>query len=225
MALPYAILTSMPGLLKRLPKSGRWMELFKQAIGFILLVIAVKLIGALPEVRRMGVLYFAVVLGFCVWMWGGLVNYNTKLLRKWLIRITAVALAVTAGWVFLPEPAGELISWQEYDAGLIETALKAEKPVLIKFTADWCLSCQVVEKIVYSRKDIAKLIEEKGILAIKADTTVKDYPATQALKNIYNEPGVPVSMLFLPGKAEPIRWRNLSFGDELKAILEKLASE
>jgi len=225
MAVPYAILTSMPGLLKRLPKSGRWMELFKQAIGFILLVIAVKLIGALPEMRRMGVLYFAVVLGFSVWMWGGLVNYYTKLLRKWLIRIAAVALAVTGGWVFLPEPAGELISWQKYDAGLIETALKTEKPVLIKFTADWCLSCQVVEKVVYSRKDIAKLIEEKGVLAIKADTTVKDYPATYALKNIYNEPGVPVSMLFVPGKAEPTRWRNMSFGDELKVILEELASE
>ena len=44
MATPYAILTSMPALLKRLPKSGRWMVLFKQGIGFVLLVIAVKLI-------------------------------------------------------------------------------------------------------------------------------------------------------------------------------------
>ena len=97
MAVPYAILTSMPGLLKRLPRAGRWMEIFKQAIGFVLLVIAVKLIGALPEARRMGVLYFAVVLGFCVWMWGGWVSYNTKLLRKWLIRIIAMVLAVVAG--------------------------------------------------------------------------------------------------------------------------------
>ncbi len=119
MAAPYAILTSMPGLLKRLPKAGRWMELFKQAIGFVLLIIAVKLISALPEVRRMNVLYFAVVLGFCVWMWGGWVGYNTKLSRKWLIRIIAIALTVSAGWVFLPAPAGERISWQDYDATLV----------------------------------------------------------------------------------------------------------
>ncbi|MHC4572654.1 MAG: protein-disulfide reductase DsbD family protein, partial [Planctomycetota bacterium] len=91
MALPYAILTSVPGLLKRLPRAGRWMELFKQAIGFVLLVIAVKLIAALPEVRRTGVMYFAVILGFCVWMWGGWVGYNTPAVRKWLIRIIAVA--------------------------------------------------------------------------------------------------------------------------------------
>jgi thiol:disulfide interchange protein len=222
MAVPYAILTSMPGLLSRLPKAGRWMELFKQAIGFVLLVIAVKLIGALPQTQRMGVLYFAVVLGFCVWMWGGWVSYNTKLSRKWLIRIIAMALAAVAGWSFLRAPAGERISWQNYDTDLIETARIEGRPVLIKFTADWCLSCQAVEKIVYSRKDVAKLIKEKGVLAIKADTTTKDLPATFALKNVYNEPGVPVSMLFTPGEKESVRWRGMSFADELKALLEKL---
>jgi thiol:disulfide interchange protein len=222
MAVPYAILTSMPGLLKRLPKAGRWMELFKQAIGFVLLVIAVKLIGALPQTRRMGVLYFAVVLGFCVWMWGGWVSYNTKLSRKWLIRIIAMALAVAAGWSFLRAPAGERISWQNYDTDLIETARIEGRPVLIKFTADWCLSCQVVEKTVYSRKDVAELIKKKGVLAIKADTTTGDLPATFALKNVYNEPGVPVSMLFMPGEKESVRWRGMSFAGELKALLEKL---
>ena len=225
MAVPYAVLTSMPGLLKRIPRPGRWMELFKQGIGFALLIIAVKLVAALPQQRRIGVLYFAVVLAFSVWMWGGWVRFDTAMLRKWAIRAIAVALAITAGWAFLPEPPGELVRWQKYDADLIKAALTAEKPVLIKFTADWCLSCQVVEKIVYSREDIVKLIEEKNILAVKADTTTRDMPATLALKNIYNEPGVPVSMLFMPGKDEPVRWRGISFADELKTLLEEIPSE
>jgi thiol:disulfide interchange protein len=225
MAVPYAILTSMPGLLKHIPKPGRWMEIFKQAVGFILLGIAVWLITALPQARRAGVLYFAVVLGFCVWMWSKWVDYNTTLSRKWLIRVLAVALAVAAGALFLPAPAGELIDWQPYDADLIEKAIAEERPVLIKFTANWCLSCEVVEKRVYGRADIAELIEQKGVLVIKADTTVKDYPATLALKNVYNEPGVPVSILFVPGRKEPIRWRDKSFADELKILLEGLASK
>ena len=99
---------------------------------------------------------------------------------------------------------------------VIDAAIAEKKPVLMDFTADWCLSCQVVDKTVYSRKDIADLIKQKGVLAIKADTTVSDYPATIALKDIYNEPGVPVSILFVPGQNEPMRWRGLSFGDELK---------
>ena len=225
MAAPYAILTSMPGLLKRLPKAGRWMELFKQGIGFVLLIIAVKLIAALPQIHRTNVLYFAVVLGFCVWMWGRWVSFNTKPTRKWIIRITAVIIIFAAGWTFLPAPAGEPISWQNYDTTVIDSALAEGRPVLIKFTADWCLSCQAVDKVVYHRKDIAELIEEKEVLAVKADTTLTKYPATLALKNKYNEPGVPVTILFIPGAEEPLKLHEIFFAGKLKKLLEELPSK
>ena len=223
MAIPYAILTSMPSLISRLPPAGRWMEIFKQSIGFILLIIAVKLIAALPDARRVSVLYFAVAMTFCVWMCSSWAGYNSTALRKWLIRIIAAALAIIAGWVFLKPPAGDIIAWQQYDANLIENTLAQKRPVLMKFTAEWCLSCSVADKRVYHRGDIAALIKEKNVLAIKADTTMKDYPATYALQHIYNEPGVPVSMLFVPGKKEPARiWRGIDFSDELKDALERL---
>ncbi len=224
MAAPYAVLTSLPGLLAGLPRPGKWMEIFKQAVGFILLFIAVWLIAALPQHRRTGVLYFALAVAFCLWMWGGWVDYSTKFSRKLVIRIIAAALAVTAG-LYLLTPAEKLIDWQEYDAELIETSLKDQRPVLIEFTADWCMSCRLVEKTVYSRRDVAELIEKKSVLAIKADTTVKDYPATLALKNIYNEPGVPVSILFLPGRKEPVRWRGKAFAGELNELLQKIPSK
>jgi len=224
MAAPYAVLTSLPGLLARLPKPGRWMEIFKQAVGFILLFIAVWLILALPQQHRAGVLYFALAIGFCLWMWGRWVDYNTTSSRKLVIRIIAVALAFAAGLYFLA-PSAELIDWQEYDAELIESAVEHQRPVLIKFTADWCISCSFVEKTVYSRKDIADLIRQKSVLAVRADTTVRDNLATRALRDIYNEPGVPVSILFLPGKKEPVRWRSKAFANELKELLQKLPSK
>lgn len=222
MATPFAVLTAMPALLSKTPRPGRWMELFKQTIGFVLLVIAVKLIAALPADRRVNVLYFAVALGFCVWMWGGWVSFAAPASRRWAVRIIAVMLAVVAGFIFLPVPKPSLINWQKYDSAVIKQAQESNKPVLMDFTADWCLSCAVVDKKVYARKDIADLIKQKGVLAIKADTTVSDYPATIALKEIYNEPGVPVNILLVPGQDEPKRWRGLSFGDELKSALEKL---
>jgi len=222
MALPYALLVSMPGLLARIPKAGRWMDLFKQTIGFVLLIIAAKLITALPHERLANVLYFSVILAFCIWMWGTWVTFDTSPSRKWLIRIFAVALAVVTGFIFLSAPKAELIAWQKYDAHTIQKARDENRPVLIDFTADWCLSCQVVDKTVFSRSDIAELIKEKNVLAIKGDTTLKDYPATIALKTVYKEPGVPLTLLYMPGSTEPIRWHGLAFGDELKSQLEKL---
>lgn len=225
MAAPFAVLTAMPALLSKTPRPGRWMELFKQTIGFVLLVIAVKLIAALPADRRMNVLYFAVALGFCVWMWGGWVSFAAPVSRRWTVRIIAIALAVAAGFAFLPVPKPSLIDWQKYDSAVIKQAQNTNKPVLMDFTADWCLNCVVVDKKVYARRDIADLIKQKGVLAIKADTTVSDYPATIALKEIYNEPGVPVNILLVPGQDEPKRWRGLSFGDELKSALEQLKNQ
>jgi len=222
MSIPYAILTLMPGLLKRLPRAGRWMELFKQALGFVLLVIAVKLIAALPQLKRMSILYFALVLSFSVWMWGSWVSFNTRLVKKLLIRTIAVLLVLSGGYAFLYGGTGEAVQWQKYDEAVIVSALSDGKPVLIKFMADWCFNCVVVDKVVYSRKDIVRLIREKGVLAIKADTTQDDYPATIALKNKYKEPGVPVSILYIGG--EEVRWRGLLFADELKGHLEKLVS-
>jgi thiol:disulfide interchange protein len=222
MAAPYAIFTSIPRLLNFLPKAGRWTEIFKQTMGFILLLVAAWLITALPSVRKDAVIYFSVILAFCTWIWGGWVNLTTPAICKWFIRIISLAIAVTAGVWLLPAPGAERIDWQAYDAALIEQAVKEQSPVLLDFMADWCLSCKTVEKFVYSRKDISKLIKQKGVLAIRADTTEKDFPATLALKNIYNEPGVPVNMLFVPGRKEPVRWRGILFANELKKSLEKL---
>jgi thiol:disulfide interchange protein DsbD len=222
MASPYAILTSMPSLLKHLPRPGRWTELFKQTMGFVLLIVAVWLVTVLPEVRRTQVLYFAVILAFCVWMWGGWVGLTTPRGRKWVVRIAAVVIAVAAGAWLLPAPSTKGIDWQEYDAALIEQAKREQRPVLIEFSANWCLTCKAVEKIVYARENIAGLIERKGVLAIKADTTLAGSPATIDLKEVYNEPGVPASILFIPGRNEPIRLHGLLIGNKLKKLLQKL---
>ncbi|UCF16436.1 MAG: thioredoxin family protein [Phycisphaerales bacterium] len=219
MAAPYAILTSVPGWLGRLPRGGRWMELFKQTLGFVLLIIAVKLIKAVPDANKINLLYFAVILSFGVWVWGTWTPYGTKLSRKWLVRGITVLLVVSALWFFFKP---ELVDWQDYDTALIESAKSEDTPVLIKFTADWCTNCEVVDKFVYQRKDIAKLIDDKGVLAIKGDTTRSTQAARIDLENIYNEPGVPVTILWLPEQTEPVRLHELFFDGELKELLEAL---
>ncbi|MFA5293741.1 MAG: cytochrome c biogenesis protein CcdA [Phycisphaerae bacterium] len=222
MALPYVILTSIPKLLEKIPKPGRWMELFKHATGFILLAIGVKLLEAIPPERIINILYYAVILAVCVWMWGVWVEYNTPRAKKWLIRLAAIALAVISGFIFLAEPKKELINWQNYDEKIISAAQQEQKPILIKFTADWCFSCKILDKTVYSKRDIADLIKQKGVFAIKADTTQFDYPATAALKEIYNEPAVPVTVLLLPGKDTPVKLRGNLIGGKLREYLQTL---
>jgi thiol:disulfide interchange protein len=207
MALPYAVLVAVPSLLARLPKPGAWMDLFKKSTGFLLFFIAVKLtLAALPKDRLLNVLMYGVVFSFCVWMWGKWVDFSTPAARKWTVRLIAVALAVVTALWLLPAhqpPQGVSIDWQTYNAAAIQQARTQGRPVLLDFTADWCTNCKVLDRRVFQDPDVAALVKQKSVLAVRADTTSFDYPATKDLKDVYGEAGnVPVTVVLLPNNQQ-----------------------
>lgn len=219
MAIPYLFLTSVPGLLSRLPRAGAWMDRVKQAMGFLLLLVAVKLFSAIPVKARVDTLYYAVLLAFCVWVWGGWVSYSTSRGRKLFVRAMAVVLAVAGGWFFLGAGGEKPIDWQEYDSGRISEAIEEGQPVLIKFTADWCTICSVVERLVYMRADVGDLVKKKGVLAFIGDTTFTNSAATRDFKFRYKEPGVPVTVIHLPDGREEHLVGMIGAGDVMEILM------
>lgn len=221
MALPYVILISMPAMLKKIPKPGDWMERVKQAMGFVLLIIAVKLLESLSNDALIGTLYFAVVLSIAAWMWGSWVTYSTPKSKKYLIRLIAIVLTIAAGFYFLTSKQS-LVDWQAYDSAAIEKAKEAGQPVLIKFDAKWCYTCKVVDITVFQKSQIADLLKQKNVLTIKGDTTDYTLPASVDLGNVYNEPGVPVTVIWLPGEKEPIKLRGVISKKDVMEVLERI---
>ncbi len=224
MALPYLLLTAVPGLVNRLPRPGKWMDIFKQAVGFVMLLIAVKLVAGLPPQRLASFLYYAVILAFAVWMWGSWLDYAAPARKKWVVRVLAIVIAVVPGYYLLrqPSPQEQLVQWQPYDAARVEQAIQAGRPVLLDFTAAWCFNCTVLDKVVYTRRDIADLIKEKDVLTIKADVTLAEYPASAALKAL-DESAIPLNVLYVPGQAQPMKFRGIFIGQDLKTALESLS--
>lgn len=203
MALPYAVIVSIPSLLDRIPKPGTWMEIFKKSTGFLLFFIAVKLtLAALPKERLLNVLMYGVIFSFCVWMWGEWVGFGTPAGKRRLVRFIALIIAIGSAIWLLPSstlPEGGSLDWQSYDREVVNSATSQHRPVLLKFTADWCTNCKVVERKVYHDPEVIRWLEEKNVLPIKADTTVIDYPATIDFQEIYGEAGnVPVTIILLP---------------------------
>lgn len=220
MAIPYALLIIFPSLLNKIPKPGDWMEIIRKVMGFLLLVIAVKLFGALPKSLLVHTLYYALVLSFAVWMWGSWVGFNTPRGKKWFVRGIAVLIAVAAGFWLLPEKKS-LIDWKAYDAAVIQNATEQGRPVVIKFTADWCTNCVVVERRVYKDEAVADAIKSFDVLAVKADTTAKDYPATVDLVDEYGEAGnVPVTVYIDPAGTR-YKLRGIFKKEELLDLLKE----
>lgn len=221
MAMPYLVLTIWPSLLKFLPKAGKWSEIFKQMTGFIMFVIAIFLLRALPKEWFTNILYFCVILSFCVWMWAGWVTMVTPKKRKYIIRFIALVIVIPAGMWLLPRPV-TAVQWRDYNRFEILSEVDSGKPVLIDFTADWCMNCLAVDKFIYGSKKVIKLISEKGVITYKADNSLADYPASIDRKNIYMEPGVPVTIFYIPGEKEPVKFRGVSFSDAIIELLENL---
>jgi len=226
MALPYAIIVLVPSLLQRIPRPGTWMEIFKKSTGFLLFFIAAKLtLAALPKERLLSVLTYGILFSFCVWMWSKWVGFSTPAGKKWAVRFAALAIAVGAGFWLLPaagQPADAAIDWQEYDPDIVAEATAQGRPVLLKFTADWCTNCKVVDKRVYRDPLVAALVRDRNVAPIKADTTLINYPATVDLKEIYGEAGnVPVTIV-VPPNGTPRKLRGIFNKEELIDILESL---
>jgi thiol:disulfide interchange protein DsbD len=71
----------------------------------------------------------------------------------------------------------------------------------VDFTADWCLTCQVNERVALQHADVRRRFDEKGVVLMKADWTLRDERITRALEALDRQ-GVPVYALYV-GEGRP----------------------
>ncbi len=75
-------------------------------------------------------------------------------------------------------------------------------PVFVDFTASWCLSCQVNERVAFGSPEVQKAFAENKVILLRADWTRYDDSITQAL-NSFGRSGVPTYALYVPGEKSP----------------------
>jgi thiol:disulfide interchange protein DsbD len=73
----------------------------------------------------------------------------------------------------------------------------------VDFTASWCLSCQVNERVALSRPEVIQAFQARNVVLMKADWTRHDEAITQALTAL-DRSGVPAYALYTPGQSEPV---------------------
>ncbi|HLP41558.1 MAG TPA: thioredoxin family protein, partial [Fibrobacteria bacterium] len=226
MAAPYLVLAGFPTLMRFLPKPGEWMEHLKQFMGFPLLGTAIWLawvLGKQAGVDALVALLFVLLLaGLSAWILGKW----TALHRTTPVRVVAGILALV---IFLPafvlvllfvgqqrgasepgmatraaakDPAGE-IAWEAFTPERQAELLKAGRPVFIDFTADWCLSCKVNEKVALRKPEVAARFRDLGIVALKADWTLRDDLISGELAK-YGRNSIPLYVLYAGLGAAPV---------------------
>ena len=90
-------------------------------------------------------------------------------------------------------------AWQPWDEAEIDRQLAAGRTVFVDFSAAWCVSCQVNERLVLDTEAVQQDFARAGVVLMRADWTRRDERITAALARLGRN-GVPVYALLRPGR-------------------------
>jgi len=211
LAAPYVALTLQPAWTRLLPRPGAWMEVLCQAVAVPIFATVIWLAWVLAGGYGPGLLGSLLgsflLLAIAGWFLG---RWPAK---RWSATVAAlILLVVVALDAFAPQKlttASEALSppemnglWQPWSAEAVSRSLAAGQPVFVDFTASWCLSCQVNERVALRTPEVEQAFQSRNVVLMKADWTRHDEAITQALTAL-GRSGVPAYALYTPGQSQP----------------------
>ncbi|MEZ5946484.1 MAG: protein-disulfide reductase DsbD family protein [Hyphomonas sp.] len=209
LALPFLLLSYVPGLHRLLPRPGKWMETLKQFLAFPMFLTAAWLLKVLGDLAGSGAVAWtaagAALLAFAAWVWK----------REGALPRSLAGLAILAG-LFVPleramAPAPALGSSTAYAAkyeaepwsrDLVAQRVAEGRPVFIDFTASWCATCQVNKATTLKSEAVHEFFTANDVAFMVADFTRKD-PAIAAELARHQRAGVPMYLWYPAGSSEP----------------------
>ncbi len=209
MALPYLLLTTVPALVKYVPRPGAWMESFKQFMGFLLMATVLWLlwvfslqVGAEGLLILLAAFIIVSIGGWIFGRWGNIAKPKPTRVKAMILTALFIIGGVVFAFKFIDTNVtvnqslekGN-IKWQKFTPDLLSNSLKEGKPVFIDFTAAWCLSCQVNEKVAFGSEDVQKAFKKLGVVMLKADWTNSDAMITKELAK-FGRNSVPLYVLY-----------------------------
>jgi len=211
-AAPFVLVAFAPALLDRLPRPGPWMDAFRKALAFPMYAAAAWLVWVLtlqagPD-ALVRILAAGVVVGLAAWL-AGAAQRQAALGRR-PVALTAAVAVLAAGALFAvvgpgyatPSAPGSSagagkadLPYEPYSPARLAELRAEGRPVFVNYTAAWCVSCQVNDRVALSTKGVAKAMKDKNVAYLKADWTLKDADIAAELAR-YGRAGVPLYLVY-----------------------------
>jgi thiol:disulfide interchange protein DsbD len=126
-----------------------------------------------------------------VWMWGEFVQRGQK--RRWLGALGSVGVVALVGFIALTQR--EEIQWKPWSREAVAQARREGRPVLVDFTADWCVTCKLNKRTSLEVDSVREKLLETGTVTLRADWTLRDQTITEELAR-FGRNAVPLVVVY-----------------------------
>jgi len=216
LAFPFTLIAFVPGLFRRLPKPGAWMEGLKKTLAFPMYGSAAWL--AWVFVQQSGangqalLLAAGVFVAFATWLFGVSQRASKPLLPR-LGALAGLVIAVplvAAGAAMTaqvgtssgaPSPVTGVAS-DAWSPAKVESLRADGRPVFVDFTAAWCVTCQVNERTALATQGVSDAFKRTNTAYLKADWTNRNAEIAGQLKAL-GRAGVPLYLVYDTKGGEP----------------------
>ena len=226
MALPYIAFTLNPRLMRFIPKPGDWTITFERIMAFLLLATTAYLIGILESELIMPTLWFLLIFSFALWQYGKFgALYQSKIKRTVslivLVLLTISGYAISYEYLNREDTSVERVIEKSFSMESLYQSWKKGRISIVKFTADWCPNCKLVEATSLHTSDVQEKIKGHGIDFYTADLTQKNHEAEALLKKLGGY-SIPFLAVFPkgPGFFKPICLRDIYSEDDVISAIE-----
>ena len=208
LALPYLAVSLSPGLLNRLPKPGPWMEILRRLLSLPMYAAALWLVWVFARqtdaAASLWLVAACVVAGLAAVALGRFAAGRRAVgLVGWVGVGLALALAAASAVVAPVQDQGEVVLASDaWSQARVDEALVQRRPVLINFTADWCVSCKINERTALGSPRVAEALKMTNTLYLTADWTRRDDRIARELER-HGRSGVPLYLVYRPGQPQP----------------------
>ncbi len=207
LGLPCVALALAAGSIRRLPRSGEWLRWVEQLFGFILIGLALYFLDPVVPDRLMTRIlpYYAVAAGIFL----GFVSREGRNWQPFFVIKSAIGVIASGALIYMLIPGRSTrpeLTFQPFSPAALEAAKARGEPVVLDFSADWCVPCREMEHTTFVDPDVVR--EALGFVLMRANLTAEN-KQNQAIIRQFNVEGVPTTV-FIDGTGK-IRKRRVGY--------------